>query len=285
LSQYVQSRAYLFLNVAIAAIAAAGVVVGLTLDTRSVPRQPAAQKGKPPVPTSLPGAAGAKIEAAFAGWPHGSIDAMQRLGLEYAETRTPAERATSAMVEYYRGFALYWAGYPADATTALQTAKRVGRNTLWQEAADNFLHPQFFQPPSGPGYPVFVPVDSKDPLLVQGSRLQQQGHQESAETLFQKAARLHPASDEAQVAAAVGLFDEDNLTPAFSRLGPLTQRFPKSQIAHYYLALLSAWTAQGQAAITQFEQVVTLGPGTTLGQTAKKALESIATDGTSKPSK
>ena len=43
------------------------------------------------------------------------------------------------------------------------------------------------------------------------SLLQRQGHQHSAERLYAQAARLRPDDDEAQVAAAVGRFDEDNL--------------------------------------------------------------------------
>ncbi len=81
---------------------------------------------------------------------------------------------------------------------------------------------------------------------------------------------------EALVAEAIGLFDEDNLTPTFSRLGPLTQRFPRSQIVRYYLGYLLAWTAQRQAAITQFEQTVELGPKTQFGKAATHFLEGIA---------
>ena len=50
-----------------------------------------------------------------------------------------------------------------------------------------------------------------------------QGHQHSAERLYARAARLHPDDDEAQVAAAVGRFDEDDLSASFSRLGPLVE--------------------------------------------------------------
>jgi tetratricopeptide (TPR) repeat protein len=274
----------MYLNVAIAAVASAALVVGLTLDTRTTPHQTSAIPGKPPVPKNLPLPAGPKIEAAFARWPHGSLDAMQRLGIEYAQRDTTAHRHTSALVEYYRGFALFWAGYPTDAESALELAKKLGRNTPIQGLADTFLHPDYFQPPSGPSYPVFVPLNH-DALLEQGSQLQQQGHQVSAEAVYRKAARLHPTDDEAQVAVGVALFDEDNLNLAFGHLGPLTAQFPKSQVVHYYLALLLAWTAQGDKAVKQFEQVVKLGPGTQLGKTATNALRSIAGSGTSSPSK
>ena len=270
-----QSRASLYIAVAAAALVAAGIVVGLTLDTRTTPHQPQAATGKPPVPQGLTGAVGTQIETAFRDWPHGSISTMQRLGLQYLGGDTPKEREQSAIVQYYRGVALLWAGYPADAQNALEKAKSLGRDTIIQGRADNLLHPEYFQPGQGPPYPVFIPV-TRNNLLEQGSRLQQQGHQISAERLFARAATEQPGDVEAQVAKAVALFDEDNLTPAFSNLGPLTAKFPKSQIVHYYLGYLLAWTAQGQLAISQFEKTVKLGPKTEIGKAATKFLAGIA---------
>ena len=274
-----QSRASLYAAVAVVALVAAAVVVGLTLDTRTTPHQPKAASGKPPVPQGLTGNVGKQIETAFREWPHGSISTMQRLGLEYLGGRTPKEREQSAIVQYYRGVALLWAGYPSDAQTALEKAKSLGRDTIIQGRADNLLHPEYFQPGQGPPYPVFIPT-MPNKLLRQGSILQQQGRQVSAERVFAKAAKERPGDVEAQVAKAVGLFDEDNLTPAFSNLGPLTARFPKSQIVHYYLGYLLAWTAQGQQAVSQFEKTVELGPTTKVGKAAKQFLEGIASSGT-----
>ncbi len=251
------------------------MVVGLTLDTRTTPTQPTVQPGKPPVPHGLPPPAGAQIEAAFANWPHGSIDEMQRLGVEYSGGPTPAAKRTGAIVQYYRGIALWWAGYPADAETALEFAKTLGRNTIIQGRADNFLHPSFFQDPNGPGYPVFAPTE-KNALLEQGSRLQAEGHQESAEAVYRRAARADPGDVEAQVAVGVALFDEDNLNPSFAQLGPLTARFPKSQIVRFYLGYLLAWTAQGDKALEQFKQTVALGPKTAIGKAAENFVAQIA---------
>jgi len=273
-----QSRSSVYVAVAAAALVAAGIVVGLTLDTRTTPHQPKAATGKPPVPRGLPGEVGRQIESAFRNWPHGSISTMQRLGLEYLGGSSPRAREQSAIVQYYRGVALLWAGYPSDAQTALEKAKLLGRDTIIQGRADNLLHPEYFQPANGPPYPVFIPL-TPNKLLQQGSRLQQQGHQVSAERAFARAATAQPGNVEAQVARAVGLFDEDNLTPAFSHLGPLSAKYPKSQVVHYYLGYLLAWTAQGQQAISQFERTVKLGPGTEVGKAAKKFLEGIAAGG------
>jgi len=270
-----QSRASVYVAVAVAALVAAGIVVGLTLDTRTTPHQPQAASGKPPVPQGLTGKVGRRIETAFRDWPHGSISTMQQLGLRYAGGKTPKERRQSAIVQYYRGVALLWAGYPADAQTALEKAKSLGRDTIIQGRADNLLHPEYFQPGQGPPYPVFVPT-RPNKLLSRGSLLQQQGRQVSAERLYARAARQQPGNVEALVAKAVGLFDEDNPTPAFAQLGPLTGRFPKSQVVRYYLAYLLVWTAQGQQAVAQFKKTVELGPGTQLGKAAIKILEGVA---------
>jgi predicted Zn-dependent protease len=262
----VSPRARVYLSVALASLVAAGVVVGVTLDTRTDPSQPQPFKGKPPVPQGIPAPYATAIDGAFRSWPHGSISAMQQLGLTYPK---------SAIVQYYRGVALIWAGYPDDAATALELAKKLGTNTIWQGRADDLLHPQYFEPTSGAPYPVFEPL-GRNALLERGSLLQQEGHQESAEQLYAEAAKRDPGNAEAQVAAAVGLFDESNLVPSFSHLGPLVKRFPQSQSVHYYLGFLLAWTHQENSAIEQFEDTVKLGPGTELGRTSTRLLEAIA---------
>jgi tetratricopeptide (TPR) repeat protein len=262
-----QPRTSVYLIVAAVALVVAGIVVGLTLDTRTTPHQPQAASGKPPVPQGLSGKLGEQIETAFRDWPSGSISTMQRLGLQYSGGKTPAARQRSAIVQYYRGVALLWAGYPSDAQSALEKAKTLGRDTIIQGRADNLLHPEYFQPTDGPPYPVFIP-SARNKLLERGSRLQQQGRQASAERVFAKAAKQQPDNVEA--------LDEDNLTPSFSNLGPLSARFPKSQVVHYYLGYLLAWTAQGQQAIDQFETTVKLGPKTEIGKAATKFLAGIA---------
>ena len=259
-------RGRVYVNVAVATVAAVGVVVGLTLDTRTDPVQPRALPGKPPVPSGLRGGAGAAIEQAFRAWPRGSIDEFQKLGLEYPR---------SAVVQFYRGVALLWAGYPTDAASALELAKRLGTDTIIQGRADDLLHPNFFEPASGPPYPVFEPTQ-RNALLEQGATLQAEGHQESAERLYARAARLDPDDAEAQVAVGVGLFDEDDLSPSFSKLDAVIRRFPRSQSAHYYLGYLLAWTRRGPAAVAQFEQAVRLGPTTELGKDSTRLLEGIA---------
>jgi hypothetical protein len=261
-------RLRLSLAVAAIAAAAAAAVVGVTLATRQTPEQPQAQKGKPPIGKELPTPAAAQIRTAFREWPQGSLDTMETLGRKYPR---------DAVVQFYRGFALLWAGYEADGVVALQQAKKVGRDTPWEIQADDLLHPTFFR-----GYPIFQPVGD-DPLLARGSRLQQEGRQHSARRVFERAARRSPDSDEAQVAAAVARFDKDNLTASFSRLGPLTRRFPQSQSVRFYLGLMLAWTGQRDEACVQFRKTAALGRASELGRGAADFLSRVCKGG-SRPS-
>ena len=259
------SRPRVVVLVAGAALLAAGAVLGITLATRQTPGKLHPIKGKPGVPKVLPTKAASQIRVAFRNWPHGSLDTMLTLGREYR--RDP-------VVQLYLGIALVWAGYDSDALVPLRAAKKLGRDTPWEIQADNLLHPQYF-----PNYPLFAPI-GQDTLLRQGAVLQAQGHQHSAERLYLRAARRSPANTEAQVAAAVGRFDKDNLSASFSRLGPLTRQFPRSQSVRYYLGLLLAWTGQRDPAVAQFTKTVALGKGTRLGSSAQAFLARLASHGT-----
>lgn len=258
-------RLQLALTVAAAALAAAGAVVGITLQTRDHPPALHPQPGKPPVPATLPGPLGAQVRQAIVDWPHGSLATLERLSQQHPE---------SPLVQLYRGIGLLWAGYTNQAAAALEKAKKLGRDTNWEIAADNILHPQYFG-----GYPVFSPLRAND-LLERGARLQSLGHQHSAERLYARAARQAPGDDEAQVAAAVGRFDKDNLTASFAHLGPLTRRFPQSQVVRFYLGLLLAWTGQRDQALVEFKKARALGPKTSLGRAAKSFIDRVARPGT-----
>ena len=120
-----------------------------------------------------------------------------------------------------------------------------------------------------------------DPLLIQGQIQQRQYHQETAERLYARAARLHPDDADAQVAAAVGRFDMDDLSASFSRLGPLVKRFPKSQSVRYHLGLLLAWTGQRELAVKEFRAARALGSGTKLGRESDAFLGGLSGGGTS----
>ena len=242
---------------------AAGAVLGVTLATRQTPQSLQPLKGKPGVPKALPTPASSQIRTAFRNWPHGTLDTMENLGEEYPH---------DPVVQLYLGIALLWAGYDPDAEAVLEhvKSKGVGWDTPWEIQADNLLHPQYFLDD-----PLFKPIGN-EPILWRGYLLQAEGHQHSAEHLYAVAAKRDPDDAQAQVAVAVGLFDKDDLSASFSRLGPLTQRFPRSQSVRYYLGLLLAWTDQRSPAITQFEKTVALGKRTALGLSAEAFLTKIA---------
>src|SRR5581483_513016 len=187
-------------------------------------------------------------------------------------------RPKDPVVQFNFATALFCAGYVADADAAYRQAKRAGRDTWYEIQSDVILHPQFFDR----GYPIFEP-QGRDPLLLQGVIRQRQGHQHAAERLYARAARLHPGSDEAQVAAAVGRFDMDDLSASFSRLGPLVRRFPKSQSVRYHLGLLLAWTGQRDLAVREFRAARRLGPQTKLGQDSTAFLKGLSGGGTGVP--
>jgi hypothetical protein len=256
--------------VAVVAAVAVGIVVGVTLMTRQTPPKRVAHAGKPPLAKVLPTPEAAEIRAAYATWPHGSLREMVSLGQDFPH---------DAVVQLYLGIALIWSGYEADAATALRAAKKYGYNTSIEIQADSLLHPQFF-----PDDPIFTPI-SDNPLLVRGSKLQQEGHQHSAERLYARAAKAAPNDVEAQVAAAVGRFDKDNLNAAFGQLGPLTRRFPKSQLVRYFLGYLLAVTGQGNPAVVQFKKTVAMGRTTVLGRNAQAFLDKLQQAGSSAASK
>lgn len=258
------------LIVGLLAVLAAGIVVGVVYATRQSPPQPRAQCKQTPKPFVVPGtptANVAAVRAALAQPPAAAARALEQLAYEAPD---------DPVVQFNYGTALYCAGFLADAVQAYRAAKTAGRDTYYEIQSDLLLHPQFF---TKAGYPPFL-SESHDPLLVRGAILQRDGHQHSAERAWAKAARLRPRSDEAQVAAAVGLFDMDNLSASFSKLGPLTRRFPKSQSVRYHLGLLLAWTGQRDQAVTEFRLARSLGPKTTLGMEATKLLRGLVASGT-----
>jgi Flp pilus assembly protein TadD len=255
-----------------AAVAAAGGVTGVVLATRQNPPQPTSHCEQRSQPLIVPGVATREASAVKAAFALPGKRAV--VALEQVEQRAPKD----PVVQFNYGIVLFCSGYLAEAGQAFRAAKTTGRDTFYEMRADEILHPQYFTPRDGL-YPLFQPT-RPDPLLIRGVLLQRQGHQHSAERVFSKAARLHPEDDEAQVAAAVGRFDEDDLVASFSRLGPLVRRFPRSQSVRYHLGLLLAWTGRKDEATQQFQLTRTLGPKTTLGRQADIFLRSLVSNGT-----
>jgi tetratricopeptide (TPR) repeat protein len=255
--------------VAVVAVAAAGVVAGVVYATRQDPAQPKALC-KHGVPVGIyPGVASKNIGAvrkALAEGPKRAARALEALA---------AEQPKDPVVQFNYATALYCAGFDEEAVQAYRKAKKAGRDTRYEITADNILHPQFFKD----GYPPFEYL-GHDTLLVQGQIAQRAGHQRTAERLWARAARLNPDDPAAQVAAAVGRFDMDDLSASFSRLGPLVERFPTSQTVRFHLGLLLVWTGQGKQALVELRDAQRLGPKTPIGREAAKLLAGVAKTGT-----
>jgi tetratricopeptide (TPR) repeat protein len=257
------------LIVGAAAVLAAGTVAGVVYATRQSPTQPTAKCKQAPSPFIVPGTPTANVPAVRAAL------ALQPVAAARALEQLAFNAPKDPVVQFNYGTALYCAGYLADAVEAFRAAKATGRDTFYEIQSDTLLHPQYFNQ----GYPPFL-SGSRDPLLVRGASLQRAGRQHSAERVWAKAARLHPGSDEAQVAAAVGRFDMDNLSASFSRLGPLIRTFPKSQSVRFHLGLLLVWTGQRDQAIKEFRLARSLGPKSALGKEANRFLRGLVTGGT-----
>ena len=221
----------------------------------------------------------AKIGAAFAAWPD-TMPALEAL-----------PQASSA-VRLHEGVVLATTGAERAARTELEAAVRLEPDTPYAVRADDFLHPTF-----APGLPLFTPGEpfpaalahrspgdqlallaqmrTKVARLHYGSALQRIGMPLSARRVFDDAVRLAPADPETLTAAAVSRFDKDRPELAFSRLGPLTRRFPQAQTVRFHLGLLLVWSGDAEGAKRQLRRVRALGSETRLGREAKRFLDRL----------
>jgi tetratricopeptide (TPR) repeat protein len=225
----------------------------------------------------------AEIGQAFASWPDGSLARLEALG---------AQHPRSAVVQFHLGLARFWVGRTSEALTAWRAALREDPNSASAVRAEDFLHPA-----AAPGRPFFVPafalpkglaklsppaqyrlleraarrrdVNAK---LLYGLALQRLGRPLSAEREYAAAAALDPANAEAQVAAAVGRYRKDAPQRAFSRLGPLTRKFPRAATVRFHLGLLLLWLDRGDQARRQLELARRLEPSSPLARESSRIL-------------
>ena len=232
----------------------------------------------------------ARVGQAFATWPEGTVDHLNRLAGLHPQ---------KAVVQLNLGIALFWAGQPG-AQDAWRAASASEPDTPYAVAAGNLLHPEYAR-----GLPVFVttvplptgmedlsPTAQLDLLrrnaargadekLLYGAALQRLGRQRSAERVYAAAAREAPGSVEALVAAAVGRFDKSRPAEAFSRLGPLTRRFPGKATVRFHLGLLLLWSGEVREARTQLVRATTSEPGSPLAREAQRYLDELRKAGVS----
>ena len=227
----------------------------------------------------------ARVGQELAAWPHGTLAGLSRLAALYPK---------SALVQLELGLAVFWAGENG-APDAWRRAAVLEPDTPYAVTAGNLLYPQYAR-----NLPTFVPaespppsLDGKAPLvqlailrrsaasgsasakLMYGVALQRLGRPLSARRVFDATAQLAPADPEALVASAVGRFDKADPAAAFSRLGPLARRFPKSATVRFHLGLLLLWIGSVDQAKKELRLATTVQPGSPLALEAARYLATL----------
>ena len=187
----------------------------------------------------------AKLGAAFAAWP-ASLDRIEQLGALFPR---------SALVQLHVGIARYWAG-TGGAVTAWREARDVEPDTPYAVRAGDLLYRDF-----APGLPVFVPSFA---FRVDGDSLAEQLDSLRVDTTAARTASStaspcsgsgarcrHAARSGRRCASLRGSrrarrrrrrpLLEGASGGAFSRLGPLTRRFPHFASVRFHLGVLLLW--------------------------------------------
>ncbi len=259
-------RARIYTLVGVVAAGAAGLVVAVTALTADHP--PGPRSGKPPFAAdwTAPARLSGDVRAAV-----GSVPRLSELASAYPR---------SSFVRLNLGLALFWRRQEDAAVAAWRQAKRLQPDTPSGVRAGDLLHPD-----SPRGLPQFEPSTALADtparrLIVRGVRLQASGRPVSAERLFARAAKLAPDDPDAQVAAAVGLYDKDDPSRAFGRLGPLVRRFPHAQTVRFHLGLLSIWLGSFAQARKELRLALAENEKSNYGKEARlllKRLENVRT--------
>ena len=161
--------------------------------------------------------------------------------------------------------------------------------------ADDLIHPEL-----APGLPVFMPSfpsrieggsrrgSSKRCAadrtargrLLYGVALQRLGRPVSARRAFAEALTLAPNDVDALVADAVGRYDKSDLAASFSRLGPLTRRFPQAATVRFHLGVLLLWQQRRAGGETAAAAGSGGEPGSRIAREAGRYLDELAEVGT-----
>jgi tetratricopeptide (TPR) repeat protein len=229
----------------------------------------------------------ALVGAAVSAWPNGTVTRLDELAARYP---------SSGVVLLHLGLAQVTSGDGNAAEAAWRKALARDPDSEAAVQAESLLHPQFApgRPPFVPSFGIPAPVVRLSPAgqlgalqraargrdvkakLLYGSALQRLGRPVSAERQFATAARLTAGDPEAQTAAAVGLFSKAKPEVAFSRLGPLASRFPRSQSVRFHLGELLLWIGQLDKARQELRLALSEGPSTPLGRTAAEFLAKLS---------
>ena len=228
----------------------------------------------------------AKLGAAFAAWP-ASEDRIEQLGALYPR---------SSLVQLHVGLSRFWAG-TVGAPSAWREARDVEPDTPYAVRAADLIHARNF----APGLPGFIVsfdyrIEGETPAeqlqllaadrtlrgrLLHGIALQGLGRPVSARRAFAQALELAPNDVDALVADAVGRYDKGNPSAAFSRLGPLSRRFPEAATVRFHLGLLLLWQKDLREATRQLELARKAEPGSKIAAEATRFLDAVRNAGTS----
>jgi tetratricopeptide (TPR) repeat protein len=204
----------------------------------------------------------ARVGAALATWPDGSRARLERLAQANPD---------SGAVLFHLGLARYWEGDQEGAVDVWRTTRTRDPNSAYGIRATDLLFRRF-----PPGLPSFIPGFRADrsvtrlppaaqlaalernargrdvrAKLLYGLALQRLERPISARRQYSAAALLAPRNPEALVADAVGRFDKAHPERAFSKLGPLTRRFPRAATVRFHLGVLLLWLGELEEARQQ----------------------------------
>lgn len=227
----------------------------------------------------------AAVGAAIAAWPDGTVERLDALA---------ADNPSSALVRLHLGLALLASGEEDGARSEWREAERVEPDSPAALRAEDLLNPQF-----APGRPPFVaPLEAPpeleglspedqlaelerqaeaggvDERLTYGIALQRVGRPVSARAAFESALEADPDSLPAKVAAALGRFDKEDPSQAFSRLGPLAD-MDEEGVVRYHLALALSWIGQLKEAIRQLELAREADPDGFYAREARRLLDRL----------
>jgi tetratricopeptide (TPR) repeat protein len=232
-----------------------------------------------------PASVEAAVGAAVSSWPDGTVEELEALA---------AEQPGSGLVRLHLGLALFASGDEEGARREWREGERIDPDTPAALRAEDLLNPQF-----APGRPPFVaPLEAPPGLeelppeeqlaelerraqeggveerLAYGIALQRVGQPVSAGEAFAAAAEADPASLPAKVAAAVGRFDKDDPSQAFSRLGPLADA-DENGVVRYHLGLMLSWIGQVEEAERQLRLAREDDPDGFYGREAERLLDRL----------
>lgn len=211
----------------------------------------------------------AQVGRALSAWPDRTLERLERLA---------AAHPRSGAVHFHLGLARFWSGDEDGALAAWRAARVRDPDSAYGVRSSDLLYRRF-----PPGLPTFVPsfrvpprIGSLPPRrqfaalrraarrpdahakLLYGLALQRLDRPVSARRQYAAAARLAARDPEALVADAVGRFDKAHPERAFSRLGPLTRRFPRAATVRFHLGVLLLWLGDVEQARRQLRRAARL---------------------------